>query len=149
MKGSTPNKDRAHDVDAVLLQDDATVDINVRIGLVDGQPRVIIAEVRAEQQQLQSVQQEFETREKTRIGMEQTIGSARRGANIAMTVKNDKSIAVLERTARPRRRSGRSNVERDLGIFLAAQIYGRGQGIGWHDTSISSCMTPVQSALHR
>ena len=68
--GGAPDKDRAHDVDGVLLQHDAIVDVNVRIGLVDRQQSIVVAQVRAQQQELRAVEQNLQAREKPRVGVE-------------------------------------------------------------------------------
>ena len=47
--------------------------------------------------------------------MEQAVRPASRGTNVAMAVEHDEGVIVLERTPRPRRRSGHRNVERLLG----------------------------------
>ena len=46
--GAAPQKDRAHDVQRVLLQHQSTVAVHVGIGEIDGQGRIVIAQVGAE-----------------------------------------------------------------------------------------------------
>jgi len=61
-----------------------------------------------------AVQPQFKTREETCIGVEQSIGIAHRGADVAVTVRHDEGVAALERAARTRRGAGRRNIERSV-----------------------------------
>src|ERR1700730_4129659 len=54
---------RAGDVQQALLQDEAVAVVNVRIGEVDAENRVVVGEVRAQQQRLDAVDQDLEMRE--------------------------------------------------------------------------------------
>ena len=110
--GSAPQKDRADNVQHVLLQHDALVTIDVGIGEIDRQRRVIIAQIRSEQQRLDAVQHQFKPREIAGVGVEQTIGPAGGGADVAVTVQHDEGVVMLECAARPCRGPGHRNVER-------------------------------------
>src|SRR6201999_134064 len=66
---SAPQKDGADDVQHVLLQYNSAVAIDVGIGQVDLQCRIVIAQIRAEQQGLDFVEHEFEPGEVTGIGI--------------------------------------------------------------------------------
>jgi hypothetical protein len=60
MERIAPGEDRPRDVQKVLLQHDAAVDEEVRIGEVDREQRVVVAQVRTQQQGRQAVHQQFE-----------------------------------------------------------------------------------------
>ena len=109
---SAPEKDRAHDMQHVLLQHDPALAIDVGIGEIDRQRRIVVAQVRAEQQRLHLVQHELEPGEIAGIGVEQPVRSAGGRADIAMAVEHDEGVVVLERAPRPRRGPGHRNVER-------------------------------------
>ena len=110
--GAAPQEDRAHDVQHVLLQHDPAASINVGIGEIDRQRRIVVAHVGAEQQRLHFVQHQLEPGEIASVGVEQPIGPAGGCADIAMAVEHDKRVVMLERTARPRGRPRHRNVER-------------------------------------
>ena len=110
--GALPQEDRACDVDDILVQDDLVAGVDVGIGQVDREQRVVVAHVRAEQQGLRAVQAQFEQREKPRIVVIEPVRSAGRRADVAVAVNHEKCIAMLERAARTRRLCGRRNVER-------------------------------------
>ena len=59
-----------------------------------------------------SVQHHFEPRQIARVGIEQPVGTAGRGADVAMAVEHDEGVVMLQRAPRPRGRSGHRNVER-------------------------------------
>ena len=109
---TAPQENRAHDVQRVLLQHQPAVAVHVGIGEVDGQRRIVVAQIGAEQQRLDFVEHHLQPGQIARIGVEQAIGPAGRGADIAMAVQHDKGIVVLERAALPRRRARHRNVER-------------------------------------
>ncbi len=106
-----PEEGGAHDVERVLLQDDALVEIDVGIGEIDAEHRIVVAHVEAEQQRRHAVEKKLEAREEARIRIEQAVGAARRRAHVAMTVEHRKRVAVLEHAARTGGRPGRRNVE--------------------------------------
>ena len=110
--GAAPQEDRAHDVQRVLLQHQPAVAVDVGIGEIDGQRRIVVAQIGAEQQRLDVVEHHLEPGEIARIGVEQAVGPAGRGADVAMAVEHDEGVVVLERAARPRRRARHRNVER-------------------------------------
>ena len=76
--GAAPQEDRAHDVQHVLLQHDAAVAVDVGIGEIDGQRRIVVAQIGAEQQRLHVVQHQFEPREIAGVGVEQAVRARRR-----------------------------------------------------------------------
>ena len=110
--GSAPQEDGAHDVQHVLLQDDTAIAIDVGIGEVDGQRRIVIAQVGAQQQRLHRIQHQFEAGEITGVGVEQAVRSAGGCADIAVTVEHGECVVMLERAARSRRRPGHRDIER-------------------------------------
>ena len=137
-----PEKNRAHDVQGVLRQHQVIVEIHVGIGQIDRQQRVVVAQVGAEQQRLHPVEQQLEMREKTRVAVEQAVGAAGRRADVAVAVEHDEGVVVLERTARPRGRTRRWNIERRLRNCVERQFRER-DALDRHETSISSF--PVQA----
>ncbi len=114
-RGVAPEEHGAVDMQRVLLQHEALVEIDVRIGEVDVQDRVVVAQVRAEQQQLHAVDQDLEPRHEPRVVAEQPVAAAGRGADVAMRVDQQEGVVVLERSPGPGRRPGRGYVERRLG----------------------------------
>ena len=110
--GAAPQEQRAHDVDQILLQDDALAVIDVGIGEVDRQRGIVVAQVRTEQQRLGLVQHQFEPRQIARIGIEQAVGAAGGGADVAMAVENNEGVVMFQRATRPRGLAGHRNVER-------------------------------------
>ena len=95
-----------------------SVDIDIRIGQVDGEDGVVVADVGAQQQRLLAVEQQFQTRQIARVAIEDAVRSAGRRADVAMAVEHDEAVAVLEGAARPRGGSGRWNVERGFRSLL-------------------------------
>src|SRR5262249_61091513 len=69
-------KNRAYDVQGVLGQNEVMLEIDVGIGQIDGQLRIVVAHVGAEQQRLRAVEQKLEMREKTRVAMKEPVGAA-------------------------------------------------------------------------
>ena len=143
--GVAPEKNRAHDVQGVLRQHEVIVEIHVGIGQIDRQQGVVVAHVGAEQQRLHAVEQKLEMREETRVAMKQPVGAAGRGADIAVAVEHEEGIVVLERTARPRRRARRRNVERSLGNRVERQFRERG-ALDRHAIPVSSFLFQAQAA---
>ena len=111
---AAPQENRAHDVQRILLQRQPAVAVHVGIGEVDGQRRIVVAQIGAEQQRLDFVEHHLQPGEIARIGIEQAVGPAGRGADIAVAVQHDKGVVVLERAALPRRRARHRNVERQF-----------------------------------
>ena len=99
---AAPEEDRAHDVQQVLLQHQAALAIDVGIGEIDGQGRIVVAQIGAEQQRLEIVEHELEPRKIARVGIKQAVRPAGGGADVAMAVEHDKGVVVLERATRPR-----------------------------------------------
>ena len=93
-------------------QRDVVAVVEIRIGEVDREHGVVVAHVRAEQQRLLAVQRQLETGEETRVGMEQPVRIAGRGADVAVAVGDDEGIAAFERTPRARDGLRRGNIER-------------------------------------
>ena len=93
---AAPQENRTHDVQRVLLQRQPAVAVHVGIGEIDGQRRIIVAQIGAEQQRLDFVEHHLQPGEITRIGVEQTVGPAGGGADIAMAVQHDEGIVVLQ-----------------------------------------------------
>ena len=91
-----PQKDCSQDVQHVLLKRETLLDVDVRICQIDRHQRVVVSDVRSKQQGLLAIQQKFQAREKPGVVVEQTVGPARRCADITMRVDQDECIAVLE-----------------------------------------------------
>ena len=140
-----PEKNRAHDMHGVLGQNEAMVEIHVGIGQIDGQLRIVVAHVGAEQQRLRAVEQKLEMREKTRVAMKQPVDAAGRCAHITVAVENEEGIVVLEGAARARRRARRRNIERRLGNNFERQFRERGAHTR-HESPVSSCLFPAPAA---
>ena len=64
-----PQEDRAHDVQGVLVQHQPAIGEHVGIGQVDRQERIVVADVRSEQQWLQLVDGEFEPRQEACVAV--------------------------------------------------------------------------------
>ena len=71
-----PQEHRAHDVQQILLQDDAPLAIDVRVGEIDCQGGIVVAQVRAEQEWLEIVEHELKPREIARVAIEQAVRAA-------------------------------------------------------------------------
>jgi len=108
---STPQEHRSHDVKHVFRQHDPPLAVDVGVGEIDGKRRVVVAQVGAQQQRLHLVQEKFEPRQITGIGIEQAVGTARGRTDITMAVEHDEGIIVLQRTSRSRGRAGHRNIE--------------------------------------
>src|SRR5262249_54439377 len=78
----------------------------------------------------------------TGIGVEQAVGAAGRGADVAVAVDHDEGVAALERAPRPRRRSRRRNVERRFRDRLVQQLRECG-ALGRHGTPVNSFLFPA------
>ena len=65
---AAPQKNRAHDVQRVLLQRQPAVAVDVGIGQIDGQRRIVVAQIGAEQQRLDFVEHHLQPGEIPRIG---------------------------------------------------------------------------------
>src|SRR5205823_6837383 len=79
--GVAPEKNRAHDMHRVLGEDQALVEIDVRIGQIDRELRVVVTHIRAEQQGLHAVEQKLEMGEKARVAVKEPVRAAGRGAD--------------------------------------------------------------------
>ena len=112
--GATPEEDRAHDVQRILAQHEPAIAINVGIGEIDSERRIVVAQVGTEQQRLDVVQHHFELCQIAGIGVKQPVGASRRSTNVAVAIKNDEGVVVLQRAPRARRRPRHRNIERRL-----------------------------------
>ena len=108
--GIPPQENCAQNVHGIFFQHDTLIGHDVGIGQVDDQRRVVVAQIRAEQQRLRVVDPQFEPREKPRVAVEQPVGSLG-CADIAMAVEHDEGVVMLERQSRPGRGRGGGNVE--------------------------------------
>ncbi len=143
VRRSAPQEEGAHDVQHVLLQHDPAIAIDVRVGEIDRQCRIVVAHVRAEQQRLDLVQHEFQSGEIAGVGVEQSIRPAGGSADVAMAVEYDEGVIMLERTPRPCRGPGHRNVERRfLDLFDDPGGHDLGNDFGCHVTSIGSPASP-------
>ena len=111
-QGAVAQIDRARDVHGVLQQHDPAVDVDVWVGQVDVVVEVVVLDRGAQQQRLGAVDHQLEVREIARVAVEQAVGSAARGADVAVAVEHGEGVVVLERAPRPRGRAGRRDVER-------------------------------------
>ena len=73
---TAPQENRPHDVQRILLQRQPAVAVHVGIGEVDGQRRIVVAQIGAEQQRLDVVEHHLQPGQIARIGIEQAIGPA-------------------------------------------------------------------------
>ncbi len=118
--GALPQKHGAQDVQQIFGEHQPPAAINIRIGEIDGQRRVVVAQIGTEQQRLHVIKLKLKAREITGVGMEQAIGATRRRADIAMTIDHHERVIVFQRATRPRRGGGHRNVERRFGGRFAA-----------------------------
>src|SRR5262249_39230306 len=105
--GRLPEKCGADDVKRVLFKDDPLVLVDIRIGQIDAEDGIVVADTRAQQQGCRSLHAQLEIREKSGIAMEQPVRAPSTGANVAVAVEHDEGVAVLENPARPRSQCGR------------------------------------------
>ena len=120
--GAAPQEDRAHDVQQILLQVEASVTVNVGVGEIDRQGGIVVAQIGAEQQRLEIVEHELEPREVARIVVEQAIGTAGGRADVAVAVEHDEGVVVLERAPRPCRGPGHRDIERLLSDLFPVRV---------------------------
>jgi len=57
---AAPQENRAHDVQRILLQHQSAIAVHVGIGEVDGQRRIVVAQIGAEQQWLDLIEHHFQ-----------------------------------------------------------------------------------------
>ena len=122
---AAPQEKRAHHVQRILWQNRLLIENDVGVGQINGEDRIVIADVGAEQQRLLAVEQNLQLRQVTRVVKKQAVGAARRRADIGIAVDDRKTVAVFQRAAGPRRCSGPRYIERG---FL--EIFGRGATCG-------------------
>ena len=72
--GAVQQKKRAHDVQRVFRLHQLAVEVDVRVGQIDGEDGIVVAHVRTEQQSLPAVEQQFEMREMAGVAKENAIG---------------------------------------------------------------------------
>ena len=101
----------------ILWQHNLLINEDVRVGQVDDECRIVIAQVRAKQQRRTVIDQQLQAREESCVTEKQPVGTSRRGAEIAVAVEHREGIVVLEHTPQPRRRLRRGNIERLLGVL--------------------------------
>src|SRR5690606_8014579 len=97
-----PQEDIARDVHRILLQDQFPISEDVRIGQLDRQQRIVIADIGAEQHWLHAVYDHFQIGQESGVAMEKPVLPADRGAEVAVAVEQDESVIMLERAARAR-----------------------------------------------
>ena len=90
-----------------------------RTGEVDGKDGIVVAYIGPEQQRMHAVDQEFQPREVTRVGMKYAVRSIGGRADAAMTIKHGEGVTVLEGNAWPARRARCRDVERGFGYGLS------------------------------
>ena len=122
---SFPQEDGAHDVQRVLLQDEALAFIDIRIGQVDRVELIVVALVRAKQQRLLFVHEQLKARQKPRVMMKQPIRSAGQRADIAVAVDHEEGVITFERAPKPARGAGGGNIKRRFGIRRFGTRIGR------------------------
>jgi len=101
--GVAPKENRTQDMHPVLFHDDMLIGNDVRIGQIDDERGIVIAQIGAEQQRRDVVHQKFEAREKSCVTAEQSVGRIRRRSDIAVAVEDDEGVVMLERQPRTRR----------------------------------------------
>ena len=113
-----PQEYRADDVQDVLGQHKLVVEIDVGIGQVDGQRRIVVAHARTQQQRLVAVEKYLQVREIPCVGKENSVRSAHRRADVGVCVKHGEAVAVLEGAPGPCGSAGGRNVEGRFRAFL-------------------------------
>ena len=79
------------------------VGVDVGIGEIDGEQRVVVAQVRARAAAAAAVHQQLELRKVAGVVVEQTLGPPADRANVAMAVEHPERVAVLQNPAGPDR----------------------------------------------
>src|SRR5215207_7632696 len=115
---AAPEKKRAHDVQYVFWQHELLVDVDVWVGQIDGENGVVVADARAQKQQLFAVEQHLQVREMARVAKENAVRSVSRRADVGMAVEHSEAVAVLQGSAGTCGGSGRRNIERGLRNLL-------------------------------
>src|ERR1700743_915828 len=93
---TAPQKYRPHDMEYVLLQDETSVAIDIGVAEIDGQRGIIVPQIGPKQQRLDIGQEKFQPRDIAGISIEQTVRTAGRSADIAVTVEHDERVVMLE-----------------------------------------------------
>jgi hypothetical protein len=83
--GAAPQEHRAQNVHVVLFQEDALIGDDVRIGQVDEQRRIVVAQIGAEQKRRHAVHEDFEAGQIARVEVKQAGGSPRSGGDVVFT----------------------------------------------------------------
>ena len=110
-QGAVAQIDRARDMHGVLQQDDPAVGVDVGVGEIDVVVEIVVLDRRAQQQRLGAVDHQLQVREVARVAVEQAIGAAAGGADVAVAVEHGKGVVVLERAPRARGGAGSRDVE--------------------------------------
>ena len=95
----------------VLPQQDTLVVIDVRICEVHTEDAVVVGEVRPQEEGLKSIDEQLEMREVAGVAIEQAVRPARRSANVAVAIENQKTVAMLHRAPQPRLGLGRRDIK--------------------------------------
>jgi hypothetical protein len=111
---ASPQKQRTHDVQHVLWQDELLVEIDIGIGQIDGEDRIVIANVRSQQERTRSIQQQFKARQIARVATENAVRASWLCADVGMAVEHGKAVTVFQSAAWPRGGGGSRDVERSL-----------------------------------
>ena len=80
----------------VLAQHQPPLTIDVRICQIDRERRIVVPQIRSQQQGLPFVECQFEPGQVAGIGIEQAIRPARRGTDITVTVEHDESVVMAQ-----------------------------------------------------
>ena len=99
--GVAPHEDGAQQVQRVLLQDHALICEYVRVGQVDDQRGVVVAQVRAQLQRLRVIHHELQPRQKPGVAVEHSVTASGGCAHVAKVVEDNEGVVVLERAPRP------------------------------------------------
>jgi hypothetical protein len=81
---ASPQEDRPDDMNRVPLQNEALIEIDVGIGQIDCQYRIVIAQVGPEQQRLHAIQQQLQPGKIAGIRVENSVLPAGRDSDVAM-----------------------------------------------------------------
>ena len=117
--GVPPDELPPVDIDQLAMQHLAIPVHRVGIGKIDGQQRIVLAGIGAEQQRLVAVEAQLQLRQIAGVVVIETVGAAAAAGNIAKWIEDDERVAMLQdpaaRLAKP---AGR--LDAVLGIVVAA-----------------------------
>ncbi len=131
MEGAAEHEDRARNVQQVLLQDEPVASEDVGIGEIYCQHAIVVGEIGAQQQRLQSVDAQLEMRKIAGVEMKQAVRAPRHGVDIAMVIEDQKAVALLHGVPWASRRGRRRNLKRQVGDAFGSGFVGR-QGASRH-----------------